>query len=223
MPSRKSPIRRHLLRTLAPLATLLAFSACVSPPLSGGPTADQELETVLRNLNQADRRAVGAELRALSLDHPRHVSTILADAVLSLEEGRTARGRSLLETVLRLEPDHVDAVALATRESTRSGDLAGAHRRLDAALQQKPDEPLLYESRAATYFVEGRYAEALQALDRADALAGSATWRSEFHRGLIAEAQGQTDAAIALFARCQELAPDYEPAGRHRRALEALQ
>jgi predicted Zn-dependent protease len=160
-------------------------------------------------------------LRALSLDFPRHIPTLLADAAVSLETGREDRATSLLDTVLRIEPDNVEAVLMATEIATYRGDLAGAHRRIRTALQQRPDEPLLYESQAATFFVEERFGESLGALAKADALAGTTSWRSHYHRGLVAESQGNAVSAIEHFDHCLDLAPDYEPAARRLRALAA--
>lgn len=215
-------LKPHLsfLRATALCIALFAV-ACVSPPLHGGPSADARLEALLQGADDLQDRELYRGVRALSLDHPRHVPTLLADAALTLEAGQPGRAMALLDSALAIEPDNVDAVLLATRETTKNGDLAGARRRIKAALNQRPDEPLLHESDAAILFLEGRHKEAVLALDKADALADELSWRSSYHRGLIAEAQENNAEAEAHFARCLKLAPGFEPAARRQRALKA--
>jgi predicted Zn-dependent protease len=146
---------------------------------------------------------------------------LIADAALSIETGRPDRAVSLLDMALKAEPDNVDAVQLSVQVAARSGDLAGAHRRVEAALRTRPDAPGLHESHAALLFVEERYPEALEALDRADALAGETSWRSHYHRGLIAENCGELEDAERHYHLCQDLEPSFEPAGRRLRWIQA--
>lgn len=200
------------------LALSVQLSACVTPPLSERPSADEQLEQLLDGPKSA---GLASDLRALSLQQPNHVPTLIADAALSVATGRTERAVSLLDLALKAEPDNVDAVTLSVRVAARSGDLAGAHRRVEGALRTRPDSPGLHESHAALLFVERRYEEALEALDRADALTGEVSWRSHYHRGLIAEDLGEVAAAETHFAACTELQPDFEPAARRLRWIKA--
>jgi len=199
----------------------LQLAACVSPPVGGGPPADERLEWILSNQEGSTQEELARDLRVLTLDHPRHVPSLVADAAMSIETGRTDRAIALLDTVLNAEPDHVDAVLLWTRVAARSGDLAGARRRVEAALRTRPDSPELHEADASLMYLEDRFDEAIQALDRADALRGEGSWRSAYHRGLIDEARGELEAAEGHYSRCVELDPSFEPAARRLRWIAA--
>lgn len=210
-------------RRCAPILSvaLLLACSCVSAPIGAGPHPSERLAAVLSQERDVTDEALARDLRALSLESPGHVPTLVADAAQSIETGRVARATALLDAALDREPDHVDAVLLATRVATRSGDLAGARRRVEAALRLRPDAAELHGAEASIHYVEGRHVEALAALDRADALAGGVTWRTAFHRGLIAEGRGDLGAARTHFAEANELEPDFEPAARRLRWLEA--
>lgn len=199
----------------------LQLAACVSPPVGGGPPADERLEWILSNQEGSTQEELARDLRVLTLDHPRHVPSLVADAAVSIETGRTDRAIALLDTVLNAEPDHVDAVLLWTRVAARSGDLAGARRRVEAALRTRPDSPELHEAAASLMYLEDRFGEAIEALDRADALRGGDSWRSAYHRGLIDEARGELEAAEGHYSRCVELDSSFEPAARRLRWIAA--
>ncbi len=205
---------------LAGLALSAQLTGCVTPPLNERPSAGEQLEQLLETPD-APAPELARDLRSLSLQHPEHVPTLIADAALSIETGRPDRAVTLLDLALKAEPDNVDAVQLSVQVAARSGDLAGAHRRVEAALRTRPDAPGLHEAYAALLFVEERYAEALEALDRADALAGGTSWRSHYHRGLIAEDQGELADAERHYRSCQDLKPSFEPAGRRLRWMQA--
>ncbi len=196
------------------------LTGCVTPPLNELPSADEQLDQLLESTD-APAPALARDLRSLSLQQPEHVPTLIADAALSIETGRSDRAVSLLDMALKAEPDNVDAVQLSVQVAARSGDLAGAHRRVEAALRTRPDAPGLHEAHAALLFVEERYPEALEALDRADALAGEASWRSHYHRGLIAEDLGELEDAERHYRLCQDLEPSFEPAARRLRWILA--
>jgi len=205
---------------LAGLALGALLTGCVTPPLNERPSADEQLDQLLET-QDAPAPELARDLRSLSLQQPEHVPTLIADAALSIETGRPDRAVSLLDMALKAEPDNVDAVQLSVQVAARSGDLAGAHRRVEAALRTRPDAPGLHEAHAALLFVEERYPEALEALDRADALAGETSWRSHYHRGLIAEDLGELEDAERHYRSCQDLEPSFEPAGRRLRWIQA--
>lgn len=207
-------------RALAVVAGL-HLAACASAPVGGGPSPDARLESILSGFDERSVEDLARDLRTLSLDSPRHRPTLVADAALSIETGRTDRATALLEQVLAAEPDHVDAVLLSTRVAARNGDVVGARRRVERALRTRPDAAGLHEADAALLYLEDRHGEAIEALDRADLLRGEASWRSAYHRGLVAEATGDLSAAEEHYARCEELEPSFEPAGRRLRWIAA--
>jgi len=214
---RSNPPRLALAATLA---LVVQLSACISPPVLEQPSPDAQLDSLLSTTTEPSPD-LARGVRALSLEQPGHVPTLIADAALSMETDRQERARSLLDMALKSEPDNVDAVQLAVQLAARSGDLAGAHRRVEAALRTRPDAPGLHEAHAALLFVEGRYTEALAALDRADALAGEASWRSAYHRGLIAEDLGELEVAERHYLECTAMDATFEPAARRLRWVRA--
>ena len=219
----KLPFLPHwtLLRLVAPAAIL---TACVSPPIGSGPTADERLEAALSRMpvsSSTEAQRLGRDVRGISLDHPHHVPTLIADAALSMDAGDGERAMSLLDQALALEPDNVDAAVLAVGQSVRSGDVRGAQRRLDQALRLRPDHPDLYEASASIQFVEGRYSEALLDLDRAEALLGERSWRNHYHRALVAESQGNVEIARVELEACLALAPGFQQAQRRLKAMNA--
>ena len=207
------------------LATTAAIlPACVSPPIGGGPTADERLGAVLSGElpeSYTAKQRLGRSVRRISLDHPHHVPTLIADAALSIDAGDGERAMSLLDQALSLEPENVDATVLAVGQAVRSGDVRGAQRRLDDALRLRPDHPDLYEASASIQFVEGHYPEALLDLDRAEALLGEKSWRNHYHRALIAESQGNIEVSKEELMACLALAPGFQPAQRRLRGLRA--
>lgn len=212
---------RPLSMRLLALVAGVQLAACVSPPIGREPSPSADLKSVLTGGRDLPVEQLARSLRALSLEHPRHVPTLVADAALCLETGRVGRATALLDAALQLAPDHGDAVLLATKVAARSGDLGSAWRRVNAALRTRPDAPELHEASAALHFLEEQYGESLAALDRADALAGEASWRSSYHRGLVAEAQGNLTAARDYFLQCEDDASAFEPAVRRRRWIES--
>lgn len=211
--------------TFTPLArtaliVLVMFSsACLSPPIGGGPSGDESLEALLEDSEGRPAEEFARDLRSLTLKHPRHVPTLLADAATSLESGRTERAFALLQRLLALEPDNVDGVLMATSIAARTGNLDAARRRIETALNTRPDDPDLHQASAALLHLDGRADEALTALDQSDALAGGPTWRSAYHRGLVAEMNGDFNAAYEHYTDALEAKPDFEGAARRRRWL----
>jgi len=209
------------LRDLATTLLLaLGATACVSRPLDRPVSPDVRLESALSNRDDVEPAVLARTLRGLSLESSRHVPTLVADAAVSLSEGRNARALALVEAALRLDPAHVDAVLIRIRLAALDGDIARAEQRIDAALRMKPDEAALHEGRASLHFIEGEYAEALDALDRADRLDDGSSPRRRFDRGLVEEHMGDDEAAMASYRSCLDLDAGFEPAARRLRALE---
>lgn len=204
------------------IAALLALGAsgCAATSSSDPETPEGKLKHLLQ-APHASTQELAKAVRHLSLESPETVPILVADAALCFETGRIERAMSQADRALAIEPDHVDALLIATRISARTGDLAGAHRRIDTALRLRPDRPELHEAQAAVMFVEERLSEARAALDRADALRSGPSWRTEYHRGLIAEAEDDFPAAARYYTRCIDLEMSFEPARNRLRWVVA--
>ena len=163
-----------------------------------------------------------ADVRALALDHPRHVPTLVANASLAFEAADPVGAQKYLDQALRVEPRHIDATLLRVRIAAEAGNLPYARRRLEELLDLTPDEASLHEALAGVLYLDGEYERATRELElaarlRETTVPGGVT---DYHRGLVAEAAGDLDAARAHYRRSLELDPDFEPAARRWRWLE---
>lgn len=215
----------------AALALLVALTApaCLTPAPTKILSPDEELGRTLSPVSDGDvsdrtRARLAVDVRSLSLRHSNHVPTLVADAALSLDAGNVDRARTSVERALSIDPDHVPGLILAARLATESGNLRAAEKHLVGGLRTRPDDPRLHEALAGTLYVRGDYQSALEALDVADALSGEdgPRWRTDFHRGLIAEALGDLENARAAYTSSVQENGAFEPAARRLQWLETL-
>lgn len=166
---------------------------------------------------------IARELREMTLVHPRHVPTLVANAAVAYEGNDSTGAQRFLDQALRLQPDHVSATLLRVRIAAEAGNLPYSLRKLEEQIQLAPDSPALRETRAGVYFLLEDYERALFDLDTVERLRGDEedSWRTEYHRGLIAEAQGLNQKAQDHYFRCRELNPDFEAAERRWYWLES--
>lgn len=168
------------------------------------------------------------ELRSLALRFPSHVPTLVANASVAYESQDTIGAQKLLDQALRVDPTHVGATRLRVRIAAEAGNLPFARRRLLEALNVAPDDPELREALAGVHYLLGDLDAARRELDLAETLDGTldggsgVAWRIAYHRGLIAEAEGDDATALAEYLRCEDLRPEFEPATRRRRWLEGV-
>ncbi|MEM7516631.1 MAG: hypothetical protein AAF368_06885 [Planctomycetota bacterium] len=229
---------QSFVRVLPALFLVLAASACQSNQPRFVPSPDAELAQLLLELKRLrggsldadleDRgmrsreNEIARQLREMTLVHPRHVPTLVANAAVAYEGNDSAGAQKYLDQALRLQPDHVSATLLRVRIAAEAGNLPYALRKLKEQIQLAPDSLDLRETRAGVYFLLEDYGSAIEDLDAAERLRedGEGSWRSEYHRGLIAETLGDTQTAQDHYFRCRELNPEFEPAERRWYWLE---
>ena len=233
----KQPCLRILLLAL-PL--MPAFS-CLTPEPAAMTSPDEELEILLSELEGARGGFDGDEttldggrrfpsatelelaraLRQLAFEHPRHVPTLVANAAVAFEANDFVGAQRYLDQALRLDPTHVSGTLLRVRIAAEQGNLPFAMRRVREQLEQAPDDPRLRETLAGIHYLLGDFTAANEQLDLALALAeeGENEWRIEYHRGLIAEGEGDNDRAREHYRRSQDLNPEFEPSLRRWRWL----
>ncbi|MEM1451274.1 MAG: tetratricopeptide repeat protein [Planctomycetota bacterium] len=216
-------------RAALALLVVLAGPACLTPAPTEVLSADEELGRTLAPVSDGvvsdrTRARVANDVRSLSMRHSNHVPTLVADAALSLDAGFVDRARTSVERALSIDPDHVEGLILAARIATEQGNLRAAEKHLVGGLRTRPNDPRLHEALAGTLYVRGDYQSALEALDVADALSGEEgpRWRTDFHRGLIAEALGDLETARAAYMASVEANPAFEPSARRLQWLETL-
>lgn len=226
---------------LTPLFLVMAgMLGCVSPSPSRTQSPDVELAALLEDLQRlrggsfdgggeesyssldAQRDQAGEiglieeDLRGLALTFPAHVPTLVANAALAYERRDAVRAQKYLDQALFQDPIHLAATLLRVRIASEAGNLPYARRKLKELIQVLPDSPEAHEAYSGVLYLAGDYEEATQTLDLVDRLRGdeTLTWRTSYHRGLIAEAQGHFDEANAHYQHSQSLSPGFTPAAR---------
>jgi tetratricopeptide (TPR) repeat protein len=157
-------------------------------------------------LLQQGRPEEAREMLQPLLDNPDTATPALKRMTAELEAvmGRQDQAQALLREALDEDPRDLRGWTLAADLWRRSGDVAEAHTRLDAALASQPDAPRLWQLRLAFEPIEGDGAKAvvdrwLDAMpDHVEAL------ESAMH---VHETRGDTEAVDALAQRIVELEP----------------
>ncbi len=161
---------------------------------------------------------IRGQIRELANVHPRSLPVLVASAALAFEDGDSILAQKFLDQALRVDPLHVPAVLLRVRVAAESGNLTYARRLLDEKLQVLPDEADLHSARAGIHYLLAEYREAARELDVVEALLeGEEAWRTAYHRGLLAEAEGDWDAAREFYETSKEDRPSFERATRRWR------
>lgn len=151
--------------------------------------------------------------------YPRHVPTRLFAALLAYEAQDPHRATEHLDTLFALQPVHPEAAVLRGRIALEEGNFVFAVTFLEDQIALRPDHADLYEALASAYFVADRSQDALSALSTAEGL-GAPRWRTAFNSGLVEEALGQTDQAIAHYKESLQLMPGWPPAKARLNGLE---
>lgn len=229
------------MRTLASAAALLALAlpACSSRVLHerhGEIDPDLRLAELLDQLGSARERGPNRlalleheqviadsghlrnDLERLAVEFPWHAPTLFANAVLSHQLRDDVRAATFLDRILDLGGRQPEAAELRARIALESGNLAYAQRLLGEQVALAPDAPELREVRAAAEWLAGDFAAAERELAAAAAL-GAPEWRVAYHRGLLAEQQGDRAAALRWYEHAVAANPDCAEAAARRRAL----
>jgi tetratricopeptide (TPR) repeat protein len=164
-----------------------------------------------------------ARLRELGFTYPGHVPTLVANAALAYERHDSILAQKYLDQALNHDPANLSAILLRVRIASEDGNLPFARRVLRERIELFPDSPNLHEAYSGVLYLMGEYEEALAELDLVDSLQDESmgTWRTDYHRGLIAEASGRFEEARNYFRRSREQRPDFERASRREKWLDS--
>jgi len=144
----------------------------------------------------------------LAFRHPTHVRTRMLLAAMAYDANDPNDATRHLDTLLRLQPTHPEAAILRSRISVEEGNTPAAVRLLESQIRLRPDHAGLRESLASAHFVDRDYAAASAALDAAESLGGRAE-RVAYNRGLIAEEQGDLEAARGFYQEAESRSPGW--------------
>lgn len=168
-----------------------------------------------------DCNRVWNQIERLTLEFPRHVPSLMANAVLAYDEKQPEKADRYLNVLFGLQPVHADAAILKSRIAIESGNLPSARRLLESQVKCTPDHAGLREALSAVLYMSGDLQGAGATLDVAEGL-GSPPWRVAFNRGLIAEKAGDKGAAEQQYEAAVAGNPDYKPAQARLAGIRAM-
>lgn len=218
------------IQILALIVMTMTLSSCAT--MSNGERGDylvsdpnRQLKEYLFELDQRkiERKNIDdvrLKIEQLSGQFPTHVSTLMACAVLSSEAKEYAKAQSYLDHLLALETINPDAVVLRSKLAMQEGNLSLAKRMLLNQINLVPDNYQLRETYAAALYLTANYDEAVKNLLFAEKL-GSPKGRLKYHLGLIEEARGQKNVALAYYKSALLAEPPFKIAQSRLNALEA--
>jgi len=190
------------------------------------PDPDQALQDVLAPVrDDAKLDAVTLErlqfaVERLATRHPAHVPSQVAAASLAFDRGQPQRAQGYVDRAMKLDPGNVEARCMRVRIAVTDGSLDLARKLIDDGLRMRPDAAKLYESSAWLHQLDGRYDDALRALEAATTLEAP-KWRVEFHRGLVEELRGDFAKAKTHYQAAKKANPDCVEAQQRLAGLEA--
>ncbi|MFK7743198.1 MAG: tetratricopeptide repeat protein [Planctomycetota bacterium] len=200
------------------LAAVAATSGCTLWDPDYEPDPDQYLQDLLSPLEDRDakldaptRDRLRFAVERLATRHPGHVPSQVAASALAMESGEPQRAQTYVDRALSLEPGNVEARCMRVRIAVADGSLDLARKLVDDGLRIRPDSFHLYESSAWLHQLNVRFDEAMRALDAAETL-GAPAWRIAFHRGLVEELGGDSDAAVGHYRAAIDHNDECEPA-----------
>jgi predicted O-linked N-acetylglucosamine transferase (SPINDLY family) len=140
---------------------------------------------------------------------------VFAQGVRLHQQGHLSQAQQAYEHVLRMRPDHHEALHLLGVIAAQTGNPQRAADLMDQAIRLKPDFVDAYINRGNTFQDMGQFAAALRSYDQAIALAANNAVVFN-NRGNALRALGQPAAAVASFDRAIAIKPDYAMAYTNR-------
>lgn len=227
----KAPLLQALAATL-----LLALGGCRGPGegyRSDVADPDERLAHLLdlyesnathvgneRGPTLVDPGRIQNELERLAFEYPRHVPTLLANAVIAFDARQPEKAQNYLDQVLRVQQIHPDAAMLRARIALDQGNRESARRLLENQVRYTPDHAGLRETLAAVLVFQGETDAAMVQLEQASRL-GAPLWRVQYHRGWIEERQGRIEAARTYYEHALELEPSSREVAQRLDGLRA--
>ncbi len=218
----------HTKLTTVSIALLLALtSACANSSFSHrdrNADPDRRLDQLLsayeagrsNGINSSGNMLVDADrtrnaIERLALEFPSHAPTLMAAATLSYEAGEPEKAQNYLDQLFRAQPAHPEAGVLRSRIAVDEGNLQLAQRVLAMQIQYTPDNAALREALSGVLYMQGDLSGARAAIDAAANL-GAPAWRVAYHRGLLAEAAGNSGEAQTQYQACIDAKPSFSAA-----------
>ncbi len=173
-----------------------------------------------RKYPYVDCGRIQAEIERLAADYPSNPEILLANAVIAYQTRQPQKAASYLDSLIGKGPADSGAIVLRSRIAIQDGNLPFARRLLEQQVDLAPDASELREALASVYHLLGEFALAERELQVSERL-GAPPWRVDYNRGLIAESQGDPEAAIGFYEKCLAENPGWEKAKSRLRGLES--
>ena len=165
-----------------------------------------------------DCRQLESEVGRLAMVCSGHVPTLMANALIAYDQHQPIVAQQFLDDVLARARVHPDAAVLRSRIALEEGNLPFARRLLGEQIKLTPDNAALREAHGAVLYFDRQWTAALGELSLAAEL-GAPRWRIAYHRGLVAEGQGDLEAARRYYTESVSEQPGFAPAQSRLRGL----
>jgi tetratricopeptide (TPR) repeat protein len=156
----------------------------------------------------------------LAHECPNDEQTLLSSAMLSYDAKQFVQAQMALDRLFALHVADPEAAVLRARIALDQGNLPFAVRFLSEQIQASPDHAGLREVYASALYLSRRNVEALENLTIAERL-GAPNWRIAYHRGVIAETQGNPAEAAKYYEAALQLRPGWRTAEARLQGIRA--
>jgi tetratricopeptide (TPR) repeat protein len=150
-------------------------------------------------------------IERLATEFPRHVPTLMANAVIAYDERDRVKSKRYLDALFSIENSHPTAAVLRSRVAIDEGNMPLARRVIETQLAYTPNDPSVREAYSSVLYMS----KDLEGATREIAVAekqGAPAWRVAYNRGLIAEAAGRGADAQRQFQAALDANPEFAPA-----------
>jgi len=220
------PVSSHGLKlsTIGLALAALFLSACTTSSFGHRDencSPDERLDGLLTAYEEGRSKGVNASgnllvdcertrnaIERLALEFPSHARTLMAAGTLAYDASEPEKAQNYLDQVFRVQPSHPEAGILRSRIAVDEGNLQLAQRVLVMQVQYNPDHAGVREALSGVLYMSGDLEGARAAIDAAANL-GAPVWRVAYHRGLVAEAAGQSGEAQAQYQACIDANPSF--------------
>ena len=215
------------LHSFATVAVLLLVSSCTTYSFGHRDTntnPDERLAGLVaaydaaRNNNGENKNDIlidsdtaWLEIERLAIEFPRHVPTLMANAVIAYDERQPQKAKSYLDALFSVENSHPDAAVLRSRVAIDEGNMPFARRVLEMQIAYTPYESSVHEAMSSVLYMSRDLEGAAKEIALAEKQ-GAPVWRVAFNRGLIAEAMGRANDAQRYYQAALDENPDFAPA-----------
>lgn len=156
-------------------------------------------------------------------NHASQPEQVFGQALALHQQGQLEQAGQLYEEVLKIQPEHSDALHLMGVLHHQAGNNEMALDLINRAIRLDPANPVFHDNLGTVYQAAGRLIDALECCQKAVALAPDYAG-AHFNLGNIFTGQGRVNEAVACYQNALALKPNYADACiRLGNALKSLE